>query len=123
MAIKTDEQITGIEVSYGDGVRQKVSTIVDDTTVFLYEAAQLPTALRILEHFGKLSGLQVKPRKSNIIFLNLEVHTTELYGIPVLQHGDTTRYLDYYVRTGEVTDTNWAAIINNVQRSPTTHLN
>ena len=90
MAINTDDQITGIEVPNGDGARHKVSAFVDNKTVFLHEADQLPAMVRIVEQFIKLSGLQVQPRKSKIIFLNLEVHTTELYGIPVLQHGDTT---------------------------------
>ena len=38
------------------------------------------------------------------------------FGIPVLPHGDTTRYLGYAVGTGELTDVNWAARIRNVQR-------
>ena len=42
--------------------------------------------------------------------------TKEFCGIPVLQHGDTVRYLGYAVGTGHLTDANWAARIRNVQR-------
>ena len=50
----TCEQITGIKVPNRDGARHKFSAFVDDTTVFLHEAAQLPAVLQIVEQFGKL---------------------------------------------------------------------
>ncbi|KAE9336200.1 hypothetical protein PR003_g12635 [Phytophthora rubi] len=58
IAIKQDKQLTGVRVPGGDGATHKFSAFVDDSTVFLQEANQLPRALQIVETFGKLSGLQ-----------------------------------------------------------------
>ena len=106
LAINNDLQITGIMVPHGSGARHKYSAFVDDATVVVQEAEQLPRVLQIVERFGRLSGLRVQPRKSKLIFLNLAVYTAEFFGIPVLRHGDTTRYLEYSVGTGELTDAN-----------------
>ena len=65
---------------------------------------------------GRLSGLQVQPTKSKIILMNTAVDTKDLYGIPVLRHGDTVRYLGYAVETGELATVNWAVRVRNVQR-------
>ena len=40
----------------------------------------------------------------------------EYEGIPVLPHGETTRYLDHQVGTGALTEVNWAIRIRNVRR-------
>ncbi|KAE9265880.1 hypothetical protein PR003_g32316, partial [Phytophthora rubi] len=72
--------------------------------------------MEIVHRFGELSGLRVQPTKSKAIFLNTAVTLTETNGIPVLQHGDTVRYLGYQVGTGPLTDVNWAARIRNIQR-------
>ena len=89
-------------VPHGAGAKHKYSAFVDDATVVVQEAEQLPRVLQIVERFGRLSGLRVQPRKSKLIFLNLAVYTAEFFGIPVLRHGDTTRYLGYSIGTGEL---------------------
>ena len=37
-------------------------------------------------------------------------------GIPVLRHGDTTRYLEYQVGTGDLVGANWALRIRNIRK-------
>ena len=90
LAFDADLQISGIPVT--------VSAFVDDPTVFLYEARQLPRVLDLDDRFGRLSGLQVQPSKSKLIFLNLAVQKVVYHGIPVFKHGDTTRLLSRYWR-------------------------
>jgi exonuclease III len=118
IAIHQNQQLQGIEVPGG---RQPAelhvfSAFVDDSTLFLQEARQLPIAMEIVERFGLLSGLQVQPAKSHLIFLNTAIMELEYKDIPVLQHGDTVRYLGYQVGTGEMINVNWANRIRNIQR-------
>eukprot|EP00644_Phytophthora_capsici_P001844 jgi/Phyca11/81494/gw1.14.783.1 len=72
--------------------------------------------MEILDSFGSLSGLQVQPAKSKVIFLNTSIEAKAFLDIPVLAHGDTVRYLGYGVGTGDMNVTNWAARIRTVQR-------
>ena len=116
LAINDDPTDPGITVPHGGGTRHKFSAFVDDATVFLHEARHISRVLQILEQYGRLSGLRVQPRKSKLLLLNLTVKCEEVCGIPVLCHGDTTRYLGYLIGTGELTDVNWAARIRTVQR-------
>ncbi|OWZ21351.1 LOW QUALITY PROTEIN: RxLR effector protein [Phytophthora megakarya] len=72
--------------------------------------------MEIVKAFGRLSGLQVQPAKSKIIFLNTATTCESYEGIPVLAHGETERYLGYAVGTGDTTEVNWAGRIRSVQR-------
>jgi hypothetical protein len=72
--------------------------------------------MQIVERFGELSGLKVQPTKSKAIFLNTSIDVSEIHGIPVLQPGETVRYLGYEVGTGPLTDVNWAVRIRNIRR-------
>ena len=101
---------------HGDGARHKFSAFVDDSTLFLLEALNLPDVLKIVKRFGQLAGLRVQLRKSKFIFLNLDVLRSGVRGIPVLRYEDTTRYLGYSIGTGGLKDVNWAARIRNIQR-------
>ncbi|CAI5712945.1 unnamed protein product [Peronospora destructor] len=69
-----------------------------------------------VRRFGELSGLSVRPAKSVLIFLNAAVVISDYEGIPVLRHGQTTRYLGYQVGTGDLVDANWALRIRNVRK-------
>lgn len=91
------------------------SAFVDDSTVFMQEARQLPRVLTIVELFGRLSGLHVQSAKSKVIFLNTAITQLVYHGIQVLEHGDTIRYLGYEVGTGKLTDVNWAVRIQNIR--------
>ncbi|KAE9036079.1 hypothetical protein PR001_g9006 [Phytophthora rubi] len=116
LAIQQEPAVTGIKVPGGDGATHKFSAFVDDSTVFMQEARQLSRVMNIVKKFGRLSGLQVQPTKSKIIFLNTAVVLHEYEGIPVLRSGDTVRYLGYAVGTGMLADVNWAVRIRNIQR-------
>jgi hypothetical protein len=116
LAIAQDKSSTGLKLPGSENERHKFSAFVDDSTVFLTEAKQLPHIMAIVEDFGRQSGLRVQPTKSKIIFLNTAVEMETYQGIPVLKHGDTTRYLGYEVGTGELTEVNWAAQIRKIQR-------
>ena len=63
--------------------------------------------MEIVHRFGELSGLWVQQKKSVLIMLNTAVDLADYAGIPVLRHGDTTRYLGYQVGTG---DRGWVPI-------------
>eukprot|EP00644_Phytophthora_capsici_P009455 jgi/Phyca11/107396/e_gw1.13.402.1 len=116
LAIQQDEQTEGIQVPGTSGQVHKFSAFVDDSTVFLSEARQLPRVLEIVQRFGELSGLQVQPTKSKVIFLNTAIEMESIHGIPVLPVGETVRYLGYHVGTGPLTEVNWAARIRTVQK-------
>jgi hypothetical protein len=116
LAIRQDMEIEGIQVPGSTGDRHSFSAFVDDSTVFLQEAQQVPRVMNIVQQFGRLSGLKVQPTKSHLLFLNKAVTATSYGGIPVVTQGDTVRYLGYAVGTGELTDVNWAGRIRAVQR-------
>jgi hypothetical protein len=104
----------------GNGKRHSFSAFVDDSTVFLQEAQQAPRVLSIVKQSGRLSGLQVQPTKSHLLFLNTAVEVKPFSGIPVVKLVDTVRYLGYAVGTRELTYVNWAGRIRAVQRRLTT---
>eukprot|EP00644_Phytophthora_capsici_P003452 jgi/Phyca11/8807/fgenesh1_pm.PHYCAscaffold_31_\ len=72
--------------------------------------------MELVREFGRMSGLQVQPTKSHLIFLNTAVQEKTYCGLPVLAHGDTVRYLGYAVGTGPLQDVNWAGRIRSIQR-------
>ncbi|OWZ14768.1 RxLR effector protein [Phytophthora megakarya] len=55
--------------------------------------------MKIVTKFGRLSGLQVQPNKSKLIFLNKAIELESYHGLPVLAQGATVRYLGYAVGT------------------------
>jgi exonuclease III len=116
LAIQQDSQVRGIEIPGGGGERHEFSAFVDDSTVFLDQAQQVPRVMQIVANFGKISGLQVQPTKSHLIFLNTAVNVEEYEGIPALAHGDTVWYLGYAVGTGTLMNVNWAERIRGIQR-------
>ena len=72
--------------------------------------------LTIVQPFRELSGLFAKPAKSVLIVLNTTVDVTEYDGITVLQYGNTTEYLGYQVRTGDLVTANWALRFQNLRK-------
>ena len=89
---------------------------MDDSTLFLEQADQLPHAMRIVNAFGALSGLHVQPDKSKILFLNRSVKLRSYEGIEVIPPGGTTRYLGFEIGTGGLENKNWALRIQKIQR-------
>ena len=59
----------------------------------LHHARQIEAVLAIVRRFGELSGLSVQPAKNELILHDTAVAIFEYDGIPVLRHGQTTRYL------------------------------
>ena len=72
--------------------------------------------MEIVHWFGELSELWVQQKKSVLIMLNTAVDLADYAGIPVLRHGDTTRYLGYQVGTGDLVGANWALRIRNIRK-------
>ena len=54
-----------------------------------------------------MSGLMLQKSKSIAISLDTSVQTTHIQGIPLLQTGDTTRYLGIQIGHGDTTTPNW----------------
>ncbi|KAL4163946.1 hypothetical protein KRP22_004570 [Phytophthora ramorum] len=123
LAIQQDRQIKGLRVPGTPAAEHTFSAFVDDSTVFLEKASMLTRVMEIVDVFGRLSGLRNQPTKSKLIFLNTTVKLKKYQEIPVLQHGETVRYLGFAVGTGELTDPNWAIRIRNVQRRLATATN
>jgi hypothetical protein len=95
LAIKQDKGVEGIQVPGSAGDTHTFSAFVDDSTVFLQEAKQIPRVMQVVKQFGRLSGLQVQSTKSHLIFLNKAVKETTYCGLPVVPSGETVRYLGY----------------------------
>eukprot|EP00644_Phytophthora_capsici_P019375 jgi/Phyca11/50761/gw1.173.7.1 len=72
--------------------------------------------MRVVADFGRISGLQVQPGKSKYIFLNSAITLEKWHGIPVLQPGETVRYLGHDIGHAELPKVNWAKRIRTVQR-------
>ena len=81
--------------------------MVDDTVVQLRRGDQLDQVLPLLETFGEMSGLLLQKTKSMAICLDTGMQDTHLRGIPVLQPGETTRYLGIQIGHGYITGPNW----------------
>ena len=116
VAIQTSPNLQGLILP---GVHTKThifSGFVDDSTLFLHKACQLRPALDIIMQFGRLSGLQVQPAKSQIIFLNTAIHQLTYQDIAVVTPSTTTRYLGYQVGTGKLRNINWVLRIKSAQR-------
>ena len=91
VAIQTSPNLQGLILP---GVHTKThifSGFVDDSTLFLHKAGQLRPALDIIMHFGRLSGLQVQPAKSQIIFLNTAIHQLTCQDIAVVYNYEVSR--------------------------------
>ena len=98
--------------------RSKVVSIgafVDDTTLFLKKAANLPRALQIFQKFGELSGLKVQPQKSHGIWLNTACAVKKYCEINFLNHKDTTRFLGVQIGTGPLNGVNWSFFHQNMK--------
>ena len=81
--------------------------MVDDTVVHLRRGDLLDQVLPILEDFGTMSGLMLQKTKSMAISLDTSMQETHLRGIPLLQQGETTRYLGIQIGHGDTTGPNW----------------
>ena len=99
MDIQQYSEISGLTVPGGSEEKHSLSSIVDDSTVFLQKAQHLPRVLNKVKQFGRM---QVQPTKNKIILLNTAVDTMDFHGILVLRHRDTASYLGYAVGTGEL---------------------
>ena len=92
LALRQDTSLEGLDAPRLPGETHFFSAFVDDSTLFLAKARQIPHAFSIIHAFGALSGLQVQPTKSKIIFLYRAI-TIECYaGIEVVPPGGTTRW-------------------------------
>eukprot|EP00644_Phytophthora_capsici_P008772 jgi/Phyca11/50760/gw1.118.38.1 len=72
--------------------------------------------MKIVKEFGRISGLRVQPAKSKFVFLNLAISEETWFGIPVLQSGQTIRYLGHDIGHANLPKINWAKRIRSVQR-------
>lgn len=115
LAVSQDDVISGIETGAGATGKHKVSSSVDDTAVFLGSATELKRLLDLLDEFGAISGLRVQPRKNVIISLNTAHTQVSALGVPVLQSGQTTRYLGIQVSTTSATQANWNDRIRKIK--------
>ena len=106
LALQQDTTLKGSDAPGLPGQKHLFSAFVDDSTLFLANAGQIPHALRIVTAFGALAGLQVQPSKSKIIFLNKSISTERYEGIEVVPTGGTARYLGYEIGTGELENKN-----------------
>ena len=81
--------------------------MVDDTVIQLRHGQQLDRVLPLLDAYGEMSGLMLQKAKSMAISLDTGALETHLRGIPLLQPGETTRYLGIQLGHGDITHPNW----------------
>ncbi|TYZ58328.1 hypothetical protein PybrP1_000026 [[Pythium] brassicae (nom. inval.)] len=85
-------------------VVRKFAGFVDDSTLFVRNAGDLPRCMKTLKRFEVASGLRVQPIKCQGIWLNTARGETAFEDLPFLSHGQTTRYLGVQVGTGALTE-------------------
>ena len=78
LALRQDTSLKGLDAPGLPGETHLFSVFVDESTLFFAKAGQITHAFSIIYAFGALSGLQVQPTTSKIIFLNREI-TIECY--------------------------------------------
>ena len=81
--------------------------MVDDTVIQLQRGAQLKQVLPLLDDFGAMSGLMLQKTKSMAISLDTGMKEPQIRGIPLLQPGETTRYLGIQIGHGDICGPNW----------------
>ena len=107
IALNANPTLVGIQPLKNDStVYHRFSAFVDDSTVFLQQADQVPAVLKVVKRFGDLAGLKIQPTKSKFVFLNSQYVPKTWYGLPVLPEGDTIRYLGYQFGWGDLESVN-----------------
>ena len=113
--LRHSTSIQGIIIP-GTSTEHKCSEFVDDFAIFLEHTRFLGETKAVLHKFGTHSGLHLQPKKSVIIPLNKAIKTHEAYEIPILQPGDTARYLGIQVGVSNLRAINWELKIRKVAR-------
>ena len=68
--IRTNEEVSGIQVQIDNETHKlKITQLADDTTLFLKNATEIPTVIKIVEEFGNYSGLKLNKKKTEGIFI------------------------------------------------------
>lgn len=97
LALLQEHQLQGIQpVQKNSSLHHRFSAFVDDSTILLKHADQVPVAMALVQRFGDLSGLLVQPLKSKFVFLYSDFVPKTWYTLPVLPEGETVRYLGYF---------------------------
>ena len=79
IAIRRKKEIVGIQI---DKIKIKISQYADDTTLFLNNVNSLEEALKLLDKYGKISGLKINPSKTEAMWLGAQKNNkTEPFGI------------------------------------------
>ena len=113
--IRQSAKIRGIIIP-GTEEEHKCTQFVDDFSIFLEETRYLKETKMELKCFGRHSGLELQPDKSVIIPLNKAIRATQAYEIPILQPGETTRYLGIEVGVRNLRAVNWELKIRKITR-------
>jgi len=81
--IRKSEYIIGIQVKTKDGNKNiHISQLADDTTLFLKSPTEIKPALKIIELFGKYSGILLNKLKTEGLWLgNLKACVIQIGGI------------------------------------------
>lgn len=91
LAIRSKSSIPGI---VRGGIEHKVSLYADDLLLYMSSAeTAIPSALNLLEQFGKISGYKLNLHKSEIFPLNLDMTFFENTRLPLKISSDSFKYL------------------------------
>jgi hypothetical protein len=115
--VETMPDIGGIPLVCGSSTTIRISGYADDTALYLADADDIPKILEVIRDYGSVSGLQVNLKKSVGVMMSTRSHGVETngYGIPILQHGDSTRYLGIQVGSFDTHDANWGGLCSSTE--------
>ncbi|RQM13698.1 hypothetical protein DD237_008305 [Peronospora effusa] len=114
VAIQTSHQLQGLTLQ-GAHTQNHIFFWVCRRLHIIYPKNKFTTSgMESIFEFGRLSGLQVQPTKSQIIFSNTAIHQLTYQGIAEVAPSTTTRYLGY--QKSSVIFINWAFHIKNALR-------
>jgi hypothetical protein len=111
--VETMPDIGGIPLVCGSSTTIRISGYTDDTALYLADADDIPKILEVIRDYGSVSGLQVNLKKPVGVMMSTRSHGVETngYGIPILQHGDSTRYLGIQVGSFDTHDASWGGCV------------
>ena len=67
LKLQTSRDLQGVSIK---GSEQRVSLFADDLTVFAHDVASAKEAVRIINLYKRVSGLEINLKKSEIMWLN-----------------------------------------------------
>ena len=109
--IRSDPEIKGITMF--ESVEIKILQFADDATIFVEETESLKKAIKLLDDFSLVSGLNLNKSKSSIVDLNGSHVSGNVEGISL--NDSNVKILGVYFGNNHDTNHNWASKITKIE--------